>query len=156
MKEWAIRFHRVMEPDEAMVLAALYHEDLVNDEVSEIEFDMLKSRVNKTSRYFPTYAEIMNSRLIMFYNDEGKQINWTTLKRLAPCFEDVPQIAGSQRRTHLELEDARKGLLTYGEGDGMMKHKFLKRIEDLNEHLEYLKQMSKKLALSDNKPRRIT
>jgi len=104
--EWAVRFSRAMEEAEIVFLSGLYYQDLRELEVSEKEFELLLAHVNRTCRFFPTMADILDARTALFTTDDpfgsGARLpNWGALKQLAPCYEGAPEIPGSKEQRRL-------------------------------------------------------
>lgn len=62
---WMIRFPggAPKSPEEGALIAAEYHEELLDAGVSEHEFHLLKKIVNRTSTFFPKMVDLLEARM---------------------------------------------------------------------------------------------
>lgn len=66
IQEWSMRFNQKKTPEECVILATMYFEDLTFKDVSAKEFDLLRKEINATCRFFPSVAEIIEARRIFY------------------------------------------------------------------------------------------
>ena len=97
-----MRFPQRREPEEIILLASMYHDDLVDNAVGEIEFSLLKKEIDYTSRFFPSIAEILEKRYI-FYG-EGGYWSHKALKLITDDYEDSVYVVGTPKQINWEKE----------------------------------------------------